>query len=121
MLHVAMEAADRLAEEGISAEVIDPRTLQPLDEELIFNSVRKTHRCVVVDESWGFAGVSAQISDRVQKVCFDELDAPVTRVNSEFVLMPYAEDLEHAVLPSADKVVQAVKEALYISCKSQGC
>lgn len=114
MLHVAMDAAHKLAEEGISCEVLDPRTLQPLDEELIFRSIQKTHRCVVVDESWGFGGVSAQIASRVQKICFDELDAPVGLVNSEFVLMPYAEHLEEAVLPSVAKTIKAVKEALYV-------
>lgn len=113
MLHLAMETATKLAEEGIACEVLDPRTLQPLDEELIFASVRKTHRLVIVDESWGFGAVSAEISDRVQKECFDDLDAPVSRVTSEFVLMPYAEALEEAVLPSTAKVVRAVKDVLY--------
>jgi pyruvate dehydrogenase E1 component beta subunit len=114
MLHVAMDAATQLAEEGIDCEVLDPRTLLPLDEDMIFSSVRKTNRCVVVDESWGFAAVSAQIADRVQKECFDDLDAPVIRVNSEFVLMPYAEHLEEAVLPSVAKVVAAVKQVMYV-------
>ena len=114
MLHVAMEAAQKLAEEGIDCEVLDPRTLQPLDEELIVQSVQKTHRCVVVDESWGFGGVSAQIAARVQKLCFDDLDAPVQLVNSEFVLMPYAEHLEEAVLPSVAKTIAAVRETLYL-------
>ena len=114
-LHVALAAAEKLATEGVEAEVLDPRTLQPLDEDLIFNSVRKTHRLVIVDEGWDFAGTSAQISDRVQRECFDDLDAPVMRVNSLFVPMPYAEDLEHAVLPSAERVTQAVKEVLYLA------
>jgi pyruvate dehydrogenase E1 component beta subunit len=115
MLHLCLEAAKVLESEGIDAEVIDPRTLQPLDDELIFGSVRKTHRLVVVDESWGFAAVSAEISDRVQRHCFDDLDAPVARVTSEFVLMPYAENLEKAVLPSVEKIVRAVKEVMYVS------
>ncbi len=114
MLHVALEAAEKLAEEGIDAEVIDPRTLQPLDEPMIFGSVRKTHRLVIVDESWDFASVSAQISDRVQKECFDDLDAPVARVSTDFVHYPYAEDLEHAVMPSVEKVIKAVKEVMYL-------
>ena len=113
MLHLAMDAAEKLAAEGIDAEVLDPRTLQPLDEELIFESVRKTHRLVIVDESWSFAAVAAQIADRVQKECFDDLDAPVARVHTDWVLMPYAEHLEAAVLPSADKLIKAVKEVLY--------
>jgi pyruvate dehydrogenase E1 component beta subunit len=114
MLHVAMAAAEELAQQGIDAEVLDPRTLQPLDEDLIFSSVRKTHRVVVVDEGWDFAATSAQISDRIQKECFDDLDAPVARVNSLFVPMPYAEHLEEAVLPSKDKVVTAVRDVLYL-------
>lgn len=113
MLHKCMEAAQALAAEGIECEVIDPRTLQPLDEQLIFDSVRKTHRVVVVEESWEFASVGAQISDRVQRMCFDELDAPVVRVTSEFVPMPYAEHLEERMLPDVARIVAAVKEVNY--------
>lgn len=113
-LHLALSAAEKLAEEGIDAEVLDPRTLQPLDEELIFASVRKTHRCVIIDESWSFAAVAAQIADRVQKECFDDLDAPVHRVHADWVLMPYAEHLEEAVSPSVEKAVKAVKDTLYL-------
>jgi pyruvate dehydrogenase E1 component beta subunit len=108
-----LKAAEMLSEEGISAEVIDPRTLQPLDEDMIFDSVRKTNRCVIVEEAFGFASVGAQISDRIHKDCFDHLDAPVTRVTFDFVPMPYAEDLEHAVVPTPDKIVKAAKEVLY--------
>jgi len=110
---VAEKAGEMLADQGISAEIIDPRTLQPLDEDMIFTSVRKTNRLVIVDESWDFASVSAQISDRVQSECFDYLDAPVRRVSTDFVHFPYAEHLEHAILPDAEKVVQAVKEVMY--------
>lgn len=113
MMHVAMEAAKVLEAEGIDVEVIDPRTLQPLDEPMIFESVRKTNRLVIVEESWPFASVGAQISDRVMKECFDDLDAPVERVTSEFVPMPYAEHLEHEVLPNVDRVVAGVKRAMY--------
>lgn len=113
MLHKCMEAAQALAAEGVECEVIDPRTLQPLDEQLIFDSVRKTHRVVVVEESWEFASVGAQISDRVQRMCFDELDAPVVRVTSEFVPMPYAEHLEERMLPDVARIVAAVKEVNY--------
>lgn len=113
MLHVAMQAAEALAEQGISAEVIDPRTLQPLDETLIFASTRKTNRVVVVEESWSFASVGAQIADRVQHECFDDLDAPVERVTAEFVPMPYAEKLEHRVLPQVDRVVAAARKVMY--------
>lgn len=114
-IHKCLEACAALAEEGIDVELIDPRTLQPLDEEMIFNSVRKTHRVVVVEESWSFASVGAQIADRVQYVCFDELDAPVTRVTTEFVPMPYNEHLEEVALPSVEKIVAAVKNVLYIN------
>jgi pyruvate dehydrogenase E1 component beta subunit len=115
MLHLALDAAKELETLGIDAEVVDPRTLQPLDEPLIFASVRKTHRLVIIDEAWDFAATSAQISDRVQRECFDDLDAPVVRVNSLFVPMPYAEELEAAVLPSTQRIVKAVKDVLYVS------
>lgn len=114
MNHVAEEAGQILESAGISAEIIDPRTLVPLDEEMIFESVRKTHRLVIVDEAWEFASVSAQIADRVQRVCFDDLDAPVIRVSTDPVLMPYAEHLEHHVIPTAEKVVKAVHEVMYL-------
>jgi pyruvate dehydrogenase E1 component beta subunit len=80
---------------------------------MIFESVRKTHRCVVVDEANSFASVSAHISDRVHKECFDDLDAPVVRVSSEFVPMPYAESLEDRVLPGVDRIVAGIRETLY--------
>ena len=109
MLPLVLQVADELA----GLEVIDPLTLQPLDEELIFASVQKTHRLVIVEEAPGFASVGAQIADRVQYMCFDDLDAPVTRVSAEFVPVPYAEHLERAALPSIDKVKQAVTKVLY--------
>jgi pyruvate dehydrogenase E1 component beta subunit len=110
----ALEAARRLAEQGIEAEVIDPRTLRPLDDEPIFESVRKTGRCVVVEEGWPVSGFGAEISDRVQRECFDALDSPVLRVSSADVPMPYAKTLETAYLPQPDKVVEAVKRSLYL-------
>jgi len=109
----AMAAAKVLEEEGIEAEVVDPRTLRPLDEDLIFESVRKTHRCVVVEEGWRIAGFGAEIADRVQRECFDDLDAPVIRVHSADVPMPYAKALEKAYLPVPEKVIDAVKRVLY--------
>jgi pyruvate dehydrogenase E1 component beta subunit len=109
----ALAAANTLAEEGIEAEVVDPRTLRPLDEDLIFESVRKTGRCVVVEEGWPVAGFGAEISDRVQRNCFDALDAPVLRVTSADVPMPYAKTLETAYLPQPARVVDAVHQALY--------
>ncbi len=113
-VHICMAVAEELAKEGIEVEVIDPRTLQPLDEDLIFSSVRKTHRCVIVEESWSFASVGAQIADRVQRECFDDLDSPTIRVTNEFVPMPYAEHLEERVLPNQERVIQAIKESLYL-------
>jgi pyruvate dehydrogenase E1 component beta subunit len=110
----SMAAAKTLAEQGIEAEVVDPRTLRPLDEDLIFESVRKTNRCVVVEEGWRMAGFGAEIADRIQRECFDHLDAPVVRITSEDVPMPYAKTLEKSYLPQPEKVVDAVKKVLYI-------
>jgi pyruvate dehydrogenase E1 component beta subunit len=110
---VALQAAELLAKQGIEAEVVDPRTLRPLDEEPIFASVRKTNRCVVVEEGWRVAGFGAEIADRVQRECFDALDAPVLRVTSEDVPMPYAKTLEKAYLPQPEKVAAAVQQVLY--------
>jgi len=109
----ALQAADLLAKDGIDAEVVDPRTLRPLDDEPIFESVRKTNRCVVVEEGWRVAGFGAEIVDRVQRECFDALDAPVLRVTSEDVPMPYAKTLEKAYLPQPEKVAAAVRQVLY--------
>lgn len=109
----SLQAAELLAKEGIEAELVDPRTLRPLDDEPIFESVRKTNRCVVVEEGWRLAGFGAEISDRVQRECFDALDAPVLRVTAEDVPMPYAKTLEKAYLPQPEKVVAAVKQVMY--------
>jgi pyruvate dehydrogenase E1 component beta subunit len=109
----ALQAADLLAKDGVEAEVVDPRTLRPLDEDLIFESVRKTNRCVVVEEGWRYAGFGAEIADRVQRECFDDLDAPVLRVTAADVPMPYSRMLEKAYLPQPEKVVEAVHEVLY--------
>jgi pyruvate dehydrogenase E1 component beta subunit len=115
MVGYCLSAAEELAKEGISAEVIDPRTLQPLDDQMIFDSVRKTHRAVVVEEAWPFASVGSEICDRIQRNCFDELDAPVLRVAGLFTSMPYNERLEEEVLPSVEKIVRTAKEALYLN------
>jgi len=114
MIHVALEAANLLAQEGIEAEVIDPRTLRPLDEQLLLTSIEKTNRCVIVEEGWPYAGVGAEISHRIYQNAFDHLDAPILRVTSEDVPMPYAKNLEQAVIPSAPKVVAAAKKVLNI-------
>ncbi len=109
----SLAAAELLAKDGIEAEVVDPRTLRPLDDDLIFDSVRKTNRCVVVEEGWRYAGFGAEIADRVQRECFDDLDAPVVRVTAADVPMPYAKTLEKAFLPQPEKVVEAVHQVLY--------
>lgn len=113
MTHVALEAAAQLEKEGISAEVIDLRSLRPLDEDAIVHSVRKTHRCVVVHEGWPYGGVGAEISDRVQRLAFDALDAPVLRVTTLDVGMPYNAKLELLCIPNAERVVATVKRVAY--------
>jgi len=109
----ALQAAELLAKDGVEAEGGDPRTLRPLDEDVIFDSVRKTNRCVVVEEGWRYAGFGAEIADRVQRECFDELDAPVIRVTAADVPMPYSKILEKAFLPQPEKVKEAVRQVLY--------
>lgn len=115
MMKVTLAAAEALEKEGISAEVIDLRTIRPLDTKTIIESVKKTNRLVVIDESWPFASISSEIAFRVQKDAFDYLDAPVLRVNGADVPMPYALPLVQAYLPSVDKIVRAVKEVMYVS------
>ncbi len=112
-LQVALQAAEALARDGVEAEVVDPRTLRPLDERLVFESVRKTNRCVVVEEGWRYAGFGAEVADRVQRECFDSLDAPILRVTAADVPMPYSRMLEKAYLPQPEKVIQAVQQVLY--------
>lgn len=114
MVLEALTAAEELQKEGISAEVIDLRTIRPLDHQAIVESVKKTNRLVVVDESWPFAGVSAEIAYVVQKYAFDYLDAPVTRVNSADTSLPYAPTLVEAYLPNPKKIIKAVKEVMYV-------
>ncbi len=109
-----LEAAEELAKEGFEAEVIDLRTLQPLDEEAIFKSISKTNRMVIVEEAWPFATIGTQIVARIQEEYFDVLDAPILRVANDFVPVPYAEHLEHAVLFSKQKIIDAAKKVLYI-------
>lgn len=114
MMKVTLAAAEALAQEGIDAEVIDLRSIRPLDHETLLRSVRKTNRMVVIDESWPFASVSSEIAYRIQKDAFDHLDAPVVRVNGADVPMSYSMPLVAAYLPSVDKVVKAVKEVMYL-------
>ncbi|MDU6376419.1 MAG: pyruvate dehydrogenase complex E1 component subunit beta [Bradyrhizobium sp.] len=109
----ALKAADELAKEGIEAEVIDLRTLRPMDTETIIASVKKTGRAVTVEEGWAQSGVGAEIAARIMEHAFDYLDAPVTRVSGKDVPMPYAANLEKLALPSAAEVVQAAKSVCY--------
>jgi pyruvate dehydrogenase E1 component beta subunit len=113
MTLLALQVAEELAQEGIEVEVIDPRTLQPLDENLIFDSVRKTHRLVVLEEGWGISTLGNYIVDRTVTECFDDLDAPPARVHNHFVPMPYNETLEHEVMPTKERTVDAIKKVLY--------
>ncbi len=114
MMLPALEAAEELAKEGISAEVIDLRTIRPLDVRSILESVKKTNRLVVIDESWPFASVSSEVAYVVQKHGFDYLDAPVTRVNAADTSLPFAPTLVEEYLPNAEKIIRAVKEVMYV-------
>ena len=113
-LKIVQEAAEILAGMEIDAEIVDLRSLRPLDEETIYASVRKTNRVVVVDESWPVASVGSHVAWLISRNCFDRLDAPVEFVSSEDVPLPYNHRLELAAQPSADKVVAAVKKVLYL-------
>jgi pyruvate dehydrogenase E1 component beta subunit len=113
MIWPCLQAAVELAKEGIEAEVIDLRTIRPLDYETIIRSVRKTNRLVVVDESWPFASISSEVAYAVQRHAFDHLDAPVVRVNSADTSLPYASTLVDAFLPSPERIIRAVKEVCY--------
>jgi pyruvate/2-oxoglutarate/acetoin dehydrogenase E1 component len=107
-----LQAAQQLAQEGIEAEVIDLRTLRPLDDATILASVSKTHRAVVVDEGWRTGGLSAEIFARILEVGFYDLDAPPVRVCSREVPMPYAKHMEEAALPQVPGIVAAARKAL---------
>jgi pyruvate dehydrogenase E1 component beta subunit len=111
--YTVLAAAEKLAAEGIECEVIDPRTLRPLDTTLMVQSVKKTNRCVVVHEHWPYGGPGAEIVDRLQREAFDYLDAPLERVAGLDVPMPYALNLEDKVLPTEDRVIDAVKRVSY--------
>jgi pyruvate dehydrogenase E1 component beta subunit len=114
MIKVAMGAAEVLAAEGINAEVLDPRTLRPLDEELIVQSVKKTGRAVIVEEGWPFNGVGAEIAYRIQRRCFDDLDHPVERLTSMDVSAPYHRQVENSIRPDPEKTANLVKKVLYL-------
>ncbi|HSG82333.1 MAG TPA: pyruvate dehydrogenase complex E1 component subunit beta [Gemmatimonadota bacterium] len=113
-LHSALSAADSLErDDGISAEVIDLRTLRPLDIDTVLDSVRRTNRCVIVEEGWPVAGTGAQIVDDIQREAFDYLDAPIARVTGADAPHPYARNLEQLHFPQADFIIQAARQACY--------
>jgi len=114
MALVAMQAADQLAKEDIRVDVVDLRTIRPMDVEAIKASVAKTNRAVVLEEGWELAGIGAQVVDYIQRDCFDDLDAPVLRVHQADVPMPYAKNLEKLAKPDAAKTIAAVKKVMYI-------
>jgi pyruvate dehydrogenase E1 component beta subunit len=112
MAVVALDVARRLEEEGISAEVIDLRSLRPLDREALVRSVRKTNRAVIIEEDWLSYGVGAEVAATIQEGAFDYLDAPVRRVAAAEVPLPYAKPLELAALPNANHLIEAINETL---------
>lgn len=113
MVGVALQAADKMAEQGISAEVINLRTLRPLDTETIVNSVKKTNRLVSVEEGWAYSGIGSEMAAIMMEQCFDYLDAPVARVAGADVPMPYAANLEKLAIPQIDDIVTAAKKVSY--------
>jgi pyruvate dehydrogenase E1 component beta subunit len=99
--------------ENIDVELIDVRTLRPLDTEAIINSIRKTHRCVIIDEDYGYCGMGAGTLQKIQKQVFDDLDAPIEYVHSDEIPVPFNHFMEEAMMPSIDKIIGAVKEVCY--------
>ncbi len=114
MTEVASKAAVELEKDGISAEVIDLRTIRPLDIDTLVRSLKKTNRAVIIDESWPFAGISAEIAYTLQRLAFDFLDAPLVRINAADTSLPYASTLVEEYMPNPEKVIKAVKEVMYI-------
>jgi pyruvate dehydrogenase E1 component beta subunit len=114
MVKLALQTAAELEKEGISVEVVDPRTLRPLDEELIVASVKKTGRALILEEGWPFNGVGAEIAYRIGKRCFDDLDAPVERLTGADMPMPYNHHLEEQCIPTVPRAVAAAKKLLYL-------
>ena len=114
MVWTCMDAAKALSEDGIEAEVVDVRSLRPLDVDTLAASVQKTGRCVIVECGWPVAGFGAEVAYQIQKACMDSLDAPIERVTSDDVPMPYAKNLEDEVQPQVKDVVAAVRRALYL-------
>jgi pyruvate dehydrogenase E1 component subunit beta len=114
MVPTALKAAEQLEQQGVSCEVIDPRTIRPLDIDTIVKSVKKTNRLVIAEESHPFCGVAAEISAEINERAFDYLDAPVRRVSGEDVPMPYAKNLENLAIPGVEQIVAAVREVAYL-------
>ena len=110
--HFAMEALPRMEQAGYNPEILDLRTLRPLDEQAIYESVRKTNRVLIIEEAWPQASLGAYVSDLIQRNCFDYLDAPILRVSQADVPMPYAGNLEKLSLPNATNIMQAVEELM---------
>jgi pyruvate dehydrogenase E1 component beta subunit len=113
MMKIALKAAEELAREGVSVEVIDLRTVRPIDYEAVFKSVKKTNRLVVLEEAWPLASISTDLAFQVQRQIFDFLDAPVLRVNNMDVPLPYAPTLVEAALPNVERTVKAINQVLY--------
>jgi pyruvate dehydrogenase E1 component beta subunit len=114
MVPIALKAAEELEKQGISCEVVDPRTIRPLDIDTIINSVKKTNRVVIAEESHPFCGVAAEISTQVMERAFDYLDAPVKRVSGADVPMPYAKNLEMLAVPDVQQIIEAVRAVSYV-------
>nr|MBK9652153.1 pyruvate dehydrogenase complex E1 component subunit beta [Bacteroidota bacterium] len=114
MMKVVSKAAEELSQMGIDAEVIDMRTVRPLDYPTVINSVKKTNRLVIIEESWPLANIATEIAFKVQREAFDFLDAPVLRVTGADVPLPYAPTLIEAYLPNVSRIVKAVKDVMYI-------
>jgi len=113
-LQISLEAAEKLAEQGIQAEVIDLRTLRPLDTRPVIESVKRTNRVVIVEEGWRAYGIGSEISSRIHELAFDYLDAPVRRVAQFEVPLPYNRRLEQMALPQVADVITAVKDVMYL-------
>jgi pyruvate dehydrogenase E1 component beta subunit len=114
MMKIALKAADELAKDSIDAEVIDLRTVRPVDYNTVINSVKKTNRLVIVEESWPLGTIATEVAFKVQKEAFDFLDAPVFRVMGGDVPLPYAPTLIEAYLPNPKRVIDAVKKVMYL-------
>ena len=112
MLEISSKAADQLAKEGIEVEIVDLRTLRPLDMDPVIESFKKTNRAVIVEEGWKSYGVGAEIAARIYEEAFDYVDAPIKRVAQKEVPLPYNRTLEQMALPQVEDVIQAVKEVL---------